>query len=631
MADIISKTADFSGFPKGQYFSENMKRGEFGLGNLYKHTTLADSSTLTGLGDVKAYSDIVFDIFGSGGTGPTNALAAQDSNGVIYARNMGSDTWTAYYKPSHAASATGIHWDGRYFYYMGTEKIGRADMSNATYSFDTGGTVAVTNGSATVVGTGTNFNAAAQNGKRIRIGTVFYTIASVGSTTTLTLSTNYTGSTASGVAYQAFGSWDDNWQDAGSALTGYLNFQPFSYQGDIVFPRQGKLSRYNFTDDSFNNDASGLFTAPSGYYWRCGSGGQKGILLGLEPIRGGASYLVLWDNRSIRAIASWTSLTSTVQAIEPYNGGWIVVTQREIIYTNGYSATVLSEGFDTKLGESSFSVIPNGLKVVDDRAIICNAIGGYSKKRSGVYVYDIKGNSYEYIAPLGGHTYNVTPLAVYMDINKAINVSYSTLIPARKYLTRLSDEAAPRAYVITKPMGLDGNSKYLGAVKGDFAIVEGADSISGTITASVAPLNRRVWGLQKAKTAGANTTTIVVNGTLLNDVQAGDEITVMEGANAGLMRHVTSISGSGTATETWTLDSALSVAIEADAHISVTPFQKVAEKTVTAATELRDMLFNAQNRYKGKQYLVRLGFSGFTVPVEVLQVGLIAQTQGERT
>jgi hypothetical protein len=631
MPDIISKTQDFAGFPKGQYFSENMKKGEFGLGNLYKHMTLASSSTLTGLADVKSYSDIVLDIFGSAGTGPTNAIAAQDSNGVIYVRNMGSDTWSVYYKPGHTASATGIHWDGRYFYYMGTEKIGRADMSNLTYVYDTGGTVSVTNGSATVTGSGTNFNSAAQNNKRIRIGTDFYTISSVASATSLTLTTNYTGATASGVAYQAFGSWDDNWQDAGAALTGYLNFQPFSYQGDIVFPRQGRISRYNFTDDSFNADSSGLFTAPSGYYWRCGSGGQNGILLGLEPIRGGASYLVLWDNRSIRSVAPWIPLTSTVQSIEPYNGGWIVVTQREIIFTNGYSARVLSEGFDTKLGESSFAVIPNGLKVVDDRAIICNAIGGYTKKRSGVYVYDIKENAYEYIAPLGGHTYDVTPLAVYMDMNKAINVSYSTLIPARKYLTKLSDEAAPRGYVITKPIALDGNAKYLGAVKADFAIVEGADSITGTITASVAPLNRRVWGVQKAKTAGADTTHIVVNGTLLNDVQVGDEITVMEGVNAGTTRHVTAISGAGTATETWTLDSALSVAIEADAHISVTPFQKVAEKTVTAATELRDMLFNSQNRYKGKQYLVKLGFSGLTVPVEVLQVGLIAQTQGERT
>jgi hypothetical protein len=631
MPDIISKTADFAGFPKGQYFSENMKRGEFGLAALYKHTTLADSTALSGLADVKAYSDIVFDILGSGGTGPTNAIAAQDGNGVIYTRNMGSDTWAAYYKPGHTASAIGIHWDGRYFYYMGTEKIGRADMGNGTYSFDTGGTVAVTNGSASVVGTGTNFNAAAQNGKRIRIGTAFYTISVVADATHLTLSTNYTGTTASGVSYQAFGSWDDNWQDAGSVLTGYLNFQPFSYQGDIVFPRQGKLSRYNFTDDSFNADSSGLFTAPSGYYWRCGSGGQNGILLGLEPIRGGASYLVLWDNRSLRSLAPWIPLTSTVQAIEPYNGGWIVVTQREIIYTNGYSARVLSEGFDTKLGESSFAVIPNGLKVVDDRAIISNAIGGYSKKRSGLYVYDIKNNAYEYIAPLGGHTYDVTPLAVFMDMNKAINVSYSTLIPAKKYLTKLSDESSMRGYVITKPMALDGDAKYLGAVKADFAVVEGSDSISGTVTAKVAPLNRRLWGVQKAKTTGTDTTHIVVDGTLLNDIQVGDEITIMEGAYAGSTRHVTAISGTGTATETWTLDSALGGLIEANVHISVTPFQKVATKTVTAQTELRDMLFDSQNRYKGKQYLVKLDFSSLSVPIEVLQVGLIAQSQGART
>jgi hypothetical protein len=623
--DILSKTSKLGGFPKETFFSMNMRQGELGAANLYSHTTLADSSTLTNLSDVKAYSDIVLDA----GTTPIPAIAAQDTSGYIYIRQMGSSTWTEYYKPAHAASAVGIHWDGRYFYYMGTEHVGRVDTQDDN-SIDSVGTVSATNGSPTVTGSGTAFNGARQNSKRVKIGTAYYTISTV-SGTTMTLTTNYTGTTASGLSYHIFSNWNDTWQDAGSAKTGYLNFQPFSYEGDILFPRQSRISRYNYTDASFNTDGDGIFDAPSSYYWRLGSAGQNGILLGLEPIRGNGSYLVLWDNRSNRSIAPWIPLTSVVQSIKPYDSGWMVITEREIIFTNGYSKRTVSKGFDNRISEPSFSVIPNGMLIVDDKIIIANAIGGYTKKRSGTYVYDILDNSYEYIAPLGQHTYNVTPLAVHMDMNKAVNISYSTSLPAKKYLTSIMDTVAPRAYLITKPLSLTGDDQYAGAIKADFAVIEGADFISGVISAKITPLNRRIFGVQKAKIAGASTSQITVDGTTLSDVQLGDEITIMEGVNAGSTRHISSISGTGTATEVWTLDSVLPSNIEADCYISVTPFQKASTKTITSATELRGMLFNVQNRYKGKQFMVKFYFSGMTVPIELLEAGIIAQSQGPRT
>jgi hypothetical protein len=638
MPEILATSEKLSGFPKNCFFSENMKQGEFGLGLLYKHNTLADSSSLSALDAVKAFADMVMPDPNNNGpiTSFATGIAAQDANGLIFARQMGQNSWSELYKPGHASPGIGILWDGAYLYYMGTEHIGRAQthvqnkQSSAGFS-DYEGTVSVTNGSTSVTGSGTSFNAAAQNGKRIKIGTTWYTIASIASATSLTLASAYTGPTASGVSYRIFTSWQDAWQDCGDALTGYNHFQPFMYEGDILIPRKDRISRYNRTDASFNNDGSAIFNAPDGFYWRCGAGGPNGILLAMEAAQGNASYLVLWNNFSLRSSAPWIPLNSKVQAIQPYATGWIVVTEREILFSNGYSSRVLSRGFHTKMGTNTFSVIPNGLRVVDDRVVIANAIGGYSKTRSGVYVYDIPSDSYDYIAPLGGHTYNVTPWAVFVDINKAINVSYTTTEPAQKYLATISDDAPSRGYVITKPLAHDGDSKHLSGIKASFAIPDGSDSITGSITAKAASINRRIWGIQKAKLAGSQTNQITVDGTALSDVQAGDEITIMEGANAGLTRHISSITGAGTATELWTLDSALTSNIEANAYISVTPFQKIAMKSVSSQAELRDMFFNAQNRLKGKQYLVKLAFADFTVPIEVLELGLIAQDQGPRT
>lgn len=64
------------------------------------------------------------------------------------------------------------------------------------------GTVAVTNGSTTVTGTGTLFSSQLATGGSVCISSVCYTIASIGSNTTLTLSSAYTGINATGLTMQ---------------------------------------------------------------------------------------------------------------------------------------------------------------------------------------------------------------------------------------------------------------------------------------------------------------------------------------------------------------------------------------------------------------------------------------------
>ncbi len=73
------------------------------------------------------------------------------------------------------------------------------------------GTVAVTNGSASVTGTGTTWSTNLKAGDKIHFGSasqdsvsaVWYTILTVNSNISITLTANFTGATASGVAYTA--------------------------------------------------------------------------------------------------------------------------------------------------------------------------------------------------------------------------------------------------------------------------------------------------------------------------------------------------------------------------------------------------------------------------------------------
>lgn len=68
----------------------------------------------------------------------------------------------------------------------------------------TSGSVSVTNGSNTVTGNGTTFtgNVVAGNSFKVKGDPVLYTIASVVSATSLTLTANYSGVTATGQQYQ---------------------------------------------------------------------------------------------------------------------------------------------------------------------------------------------------------------------------------------------------------------------------------------------------------------------------------------------------------------------------------------------------------------------------------------------
>jgi hypothetical protein len=97
-------------------------------------------------------------------------------------------------------------------------KVGQAaPVAAATYSLSTAdgpynaGTLAATKGSATCTGTGTTWvTGATWVGKRININGVYYTILSVASTTSLTLTENFKEDTAAGLTYNIYrgiGDW----------------------------------------------------------------------------------------------------------------------------------------------------------------------------------------------------------------------------------------------------------------------------------------------------------------------------------------------------------------------------------------------------------------------------------------
>src|ERR1051325_515767 len=631
----LNPTAAFRGFGEAKqgraYFMSGMEQGLYGASARLSNVSVADDGSLTV--SVAGVSSGVGEVYGfaNGAISSANRLFAIDANGSLWARPLSGDTWSIFYKFIETFAGAGIvGGDDRKLYIVGNRYLAQFDTEQDPYST---GTISVTNGSPNVTGSGTAFNSGFIAPVRIVIGGVWYTVSTITDATHIVLSTNYAGSTASGLAFQAYKTADyaEKFQDFGATneLTDNPAFQwaqPFSYEGDLLIPRKWQLCRYN-ADGSWNGTSNAAFTLPTSLNIISAARGSTGILIGANQLHGTKSYLVLWDNFSTRSTAPWIPLNDQILSVKAYESGWIVVTEHRVIYTNGYSMRTLSNAIDTRFGEKAFGAFPNGVTVIDKRVIICNQYAGYARKRAGIYIYHIDEDTYEFVPILDKYGYNVTPNAVFIDPDQKVNISATTAMPAKKLLTKLAASAPANASLITQPLGASPNTKHVDSIKVDLAILEGNETITADISMKVAPLNRRLWGLQKAKTAGANTTHIVVDGTTLGDVQIGDEIIILEGANAGLSRHISAITGQGTSTETWTLDTALTAVIEQDCYINITPFQKVDTKTVSNATQLRDVFFDVRNRYKGKKFLAKLMFSNLSTPIEVLDIALVTSDQ----
>jgi uncharacterized repeat protein (TIGR01451 family) len=152
-------------------------------------------TTVYGINKERAESNLTADI-DRVDTPPTVPPSGQPSYGYRPLRSIGDTVW--YDNNADRVVDTGENGIAGVVVTLYRDVDGDAVIDLAAGA----GTIAVTNGSSTVTGTGTsfrNFHA----GEPILIAGVLYTIQSVASNTSMTLTTTYAGATTSGLAYSA--------------------------------------------------------------------------------------------------------------------------------------------------------------------------------------------------------------------------------------------------------------------------------------------------------------------------------------------------------------------------------------------------------------------------------------------
>lgn len=416
-------------------------------------------------------------------------------------------------------------------------------------------------------------------------------------------------------------SFTDNWKDFGASTTGFRAMD--TYEDWVVIGNINKIALLNVTDDSFNSEG---LTLPSGFNVRCFRSGINGVLIGVNFNNRGA--LILWDPNQLRSLAPWIWRNKNIQAIIPKDSGWVVITQDEIFFTNGYSVQPLLSDFpDYILNDLSIlnGILPQGADIRGNNLLFWGNNGRFNRQKAGLYLYNFKVNNYdpttvtslfEFIPVSNGVTFGLTTGAIYSDTNNFVHLSYETLLPNAKFIGRIDNGSATQAFIITEQLGQGDNEKVVGGVKLTLGVSSNqtmTPDLTFNVSVKVANGRRNLfgWGLTRATSTSANI--LKIDGSLsaangINKAQQGDEVTILEGANAGQIRHIISIANQGTNTEEWTLDSVLPNETESTVHLNISPFKLAHKYSLSGLTELVELFFNMQTSLKGKKFFVKVVF-----------------------
>lgn len=411
------------------------------------------------------------------------------------------------------------------------------------------------------------------------------------------------------------GTWTDSWK---TGLASYTH-PADTYEGMTVFGNKNSVAIID-SGDAMNLNA---FDVPSSVNIDCLSAGKHGILIGANL--GSRGILMLWNTQTDRSLAPWIWTSGKVQSIARADNGWVVVTQKAILWTNGYSAKPLFPVIDDQFGFANYMVAPQGTLVINEKLLVLNQGNGYARLRCGVYVFDLTAQVFETFVPVS--TQNVAtavPLAIYSakaSSTQEIFVGYRDNFLSKNYIGSVLVSGGQIAQYFSEVVAESSKDKPAVAVvlnMGLGTVLSSVQNLSMNVAVKLYNFKRPLWGVNVTN-AQLTTTTLQVNGTnaALTRASVGDEVTILEGLNAGLNRHVTAIANAGQLNETWTLDVALPNATETSVHLSVQPFVLLQRKTITSPAELPELYFDAKGRCKGKKFLAKVTIDAANAQLEM--------------
>lgn len=404
------------------------------------------------------------------------------------------------------------------------------------------------------------------------------------------------------------------------------------YEDWVVCGNSSTVALLNVTDDSFAKDS---FTLPSGFVVRDLKSGQNGILIGANFRNEGV--LVLWDAHSDRSITPWIWTKGTINSIAKYKGIWIVSSGDEFLLTDGYRILQTYQSPDSDITDYQFGPLyPSGMVTSEDYLMVTGGEATVARRRRGLYILDLTTGLWEFATVPDGSTYNTLMTASFVSSTRKFFLSYYSKVGAtRNGIGKLQSSSPQESFYISPYFGKgSGYEKEAEGIVLDYSLsfqTQNNNLPVQEITAKIYDGSRQLWGYGQAKTASSAKGNLIVDGTIVafNHAEVGDEVTILEGLNAGEVRHITAIGGAGTTTETWTLDSDLSELTELNMHFNIMPFKKIGTKTIDTRTIQDNRLyFPVNNSITGRNFMVKVSMKGTTVGIRLDKIGLLYNELG---
>lgn len=359
--------------------------------------------------------DLRFEVFSGGNTGVTGLTRFYTDTGIqqllakvgtsIYRGNDGTGAMTAITFPSGVALTSANFLDttisnNTLLVVDDSNRIKKyRGSTNANYST---GTITVTNGDATITGSGTSWNTAtnAEVGEYIQLpDSKWYKIASIASDTSLEIELSYQGSTLAGQSY-VISPWGEvqGKLNSSTAITGLIRPTPSSIENHInrIWTLEGNTLRFSVLDTSvteehFNDwdtsNNAGTIIIPSGR-------GDTGT--GLYSING---YLyifqknAIWEifgnspnNFELRNISNEVGATSKRTIVE-YDRYLVFFSGKDIYLFDGANLKNLTDGRINNLIDSWANTTSPSATLWGNRYILSYTPSGGSTNSEAIF-YD---------------------------------------------------------------------------------------------------------------------------------------------------------------------------------------------------------------------------------------------------
>jgi hypothetical protein len=428
------------------------------------------------------------------------------------------------------------------------------------------------------------------------------------------------------------GGYDDSWK---VGLTSWQHPMD-TYENMIVFGNKNSVGLIDTQAGDSTNLAA--LTFPNDMTVDALKSGPTGVLFGVNL--GNRAAIVLWDTITPRSATAWKWVKGNILSIELDGQQWVVRTTREILVTNGYTVRHAFGTLDDPLSFRNYAnpdTLPQQMSLVNDSLLFAitrqttTQSFEYARMKPGLYLYGMKTGAWNFLPMPTQNTITVDVYAVFADAqySNRILVSYYDAQLGRSYIAALVPEAAPRAVLISEPLGL-GHPHYQRVYFGPSDKIAEAVVLNFTpLTTSVIPptlsfnvsvkvydFKRPLWGSAVTHQL-CPTNQLIIDGTdatrsqsSAGQVQVGDEVTILNGVNAGFVAHITQIQNQGTTSEAWTLDDSTSVGTESGVLLNVQPFRKIGKKSFTSLAQLKNLYFNTGQSPRGKQFLVKVVIDG---------------------